>query len=98
VVLQALLQPITADSDIAIAGSTLAVAAAFRPLRGRVQGFIDRRFYRSKYDAADTLGRFTARLRDQVDLDSLGRELVEVVGTTMQPVHASLWLRTKVER
>jgi len=94
VVLQALLQPITADSDIAIAGSTLAVAAAFRPLRGRVQGFIDRRFYRSKYDAADTLGRFTARLRDQVDLDSLGRELVEVVGTTMQPVHASLWLRS----
>lgn len=98
VVLQGVLDPITQDSDIAIAGSTLAVAAAFRPLRSRVQGFIDRRFYRRKYDAAETLGEFSARLRDQIDLDSLSGEVLAVVGTTMQPTHASLWLRGPAER
>ena len=97
VVLQRVLEPLTADSDIAIAGSTLAVAALFRPLRTRVQTFIDHRFYRRKYDAAATLSAFSSHLREQVDLDSLGRELVGVVGTTMQPAHASLWLRPPPE-
>lgn len=97
VLLQQALAGVTADSDIAIAGSTLAVAALFRPLRSRVQTFIDHRFYRRKYDAAETLGTFSSRLRDQVDLDSLCAELVSVVGTTMQPAHASLWLKTSEE-
>lgn len=93
VVLQQILAPLTAQSDLAIAASTLAVAALFGPIRGKVQSFIDRRFYRHKYDAAETVGAFSSQLRDQVDLDSLRRELVSVVGSTMQPAHASLWLR-----
>lgn len=85
--------PIAGDSDLAVAASTLVVAGLFQPLRARVQAFIDRRFYRRKYDAAETLGEFSGRLRDEVDLDSLQRELVDVVATTMQPTHASVWLR-----
>jgi len=81
------------ESQIAIVASTLTIAVLFVPLRRRVQGFVDRLFYRCKYDAAKTLETFTSKLRNETDLDSLGDDLAGVVRETVQPTHVSLWMR-----
>jgi hypothetical protein len=91
--LQTVLAPFTGSNELAVAGSTLLVFSLFQPLRRRVQGLVDKRFNRSRYDAQRALDAYSARLRDEVDLDTLQGSLLTIVEATLEPTTASLWLR-----
>jgi hypothetical protein len=93
VLLQTVLRPLTGGSEIAVAASTLSVVALIQPLRRRIQAIVDRRFYRSRYDAARTLDAFASRLRDEVDLDRVRGDLLDAIGETVRPKHAAIWFR-----